>query len=329
MSITSIVRIGGPPESDTPIDILRQALLSHFPHPNDTSSLQMNNKYFTAHVQLQPVQPTTLTHKEEEEEPTNHVHPTKEDGLFLVIPTTFQSMDILTQWHESAERDQQAGDTLRLLIATHTHALPSTKEYEEMYSQRVLWCLDRGYEYVEVDVTPEGMQRGFEEREKDGFARVCEAMSGTVWGSAVMKSRGGEQTKNTSVGSGKNVNCENRVGHEEIQGSLHTTKEPVEQEEKEEEEDNLNILESKSNVSSPEPASPPKPAEEKEDQNDEDYLDNIEQIMKEAKQIRQASQAGEMTDEERRQRAGNAATMLMGLLDQMGFDDEDSSSDED
>ena len=106
--------------------------------------------------------------------------------------------------------------------------------------------------------------------------------------------------------------------------------EPIEQQvEKEEEEvEHLDRLESKSTISSPEPASPPTPAEEKENPLEEDYLDNIELIMKEAKQIRQASQTGEMTDEERRQRAGNAATMLMGLLDQMGFDDEDSSSDE-
>ena len=53
----------------------------------------------------------------------------------------------------------------------------------------MLWCLDRGYEYVEVDVTPEGMTGGFEERDKDGYARVVEAIGTCMWSSHVMKRR--------------------------------------------------------------------------------------------------------------------------------------------
>ena len=53
--------------------------------------------------------------------------------------------------------------------------------------------------------------------------------------------------------------------------------------------------------------------------------------MTEAKRIREASQSESMTDEERRQRAGDTAMRLMGLLDKLGFDDdeEDSSNEED
>ena len=40
---------------------------------------------------------------------------------------------------------------------------------------------------MEVDLSEEGLRGGFfDVREKDGFARVVEAIGGTVWSSAVM-----------------------------------------------------------------------------------------------------------------------------------------------
>ena len=68
---------------------------------------------------------------------------------------------------------------------------------------------------------------------------------------------------------------------------------------------------------------------EKKDENDnqeEDLFNNFEQMVNEAKRIREASHSGNLTDEERRDRAGNAAEMLMGLLGQMGFEEEDDDS---
>lgn len=332
MSITSIVRMGGPPGNETSMDILRQALLSHFSNntlnskedasqspqlqPAQQSLLQLDNKYFTAFVKISPI---------EESNETNILE--QEDGILLVIPSTMTCLESITEWHDDAQRKELAGDSLRLLLATHVTAnapTRTTKQYEEQYSQRVLWCLDRGYEYIEVDVTSEGLTRGFEDREKDGFARVCEAMSGTVWGSAIMKKKKKQQT------------VARRVVQEETgsSSSLPQAQNHSEETAKHEEEKIEPQIESKPStaVSSPEPASPPPPAEEKEEKEGEEYLNNIEHIMKEAQHIRQASKKGELTDEQRRQRAGDAASMLMGLLDQMGFDDEDgvdSSSDED
>ena len=55
--------------------------------------------------------------------------------------------------------------------------------HEQEYTKRVLWCLDRGYEYIEVDLSP----TGHEDRDKESFPRAIEAMQGTVWSSAVMR----------------------------------------------------------------------------------------------------------------------------------------------
>ena len=56
---------------------------------------------------------------------------------------------------------------------------------EEEYSKRVLWCSDNGYEYIEADISSNGILVGHEEREKENFARAIEAIEGTIWSSAV------------------------------------------------------------------------------------------------------------------------------------------------
>ena len=56
------------------------------------------------------------------------------------------------------------------------------KMHEESYGT----SLDRWYEYVEVDLRKEVLRGGFDVHEKDGFARVVEAIGVTVWSSAGM-----------------------------------------------------------------------------------------------------------------------------------------------
>ena len=56
----------------------------------------------------------------------------------------------------------------------------------------------------------------------------------------------------------------------------------------------------------------------------------LEKVLTEAKSIREASRNNaNMSDEERRARAGDAAMKLMGLLDRLGFDDDDDEEDVD
>jgi hypothetical protein len=293
MACTSILRIGGPPGSETVISIIKNHLSNHFPSQSD--KLQITNKYFTADVQF------LAFHEQHEQEQTLNL---KEDGILIIFPSDAH-IDSLTQIHDELPQDQ-IGDTLRLCISTSAKSITViTKEYEDRYSQRVLWCLDRGYEYVEVDVTEKGLTDGFDEREKDGFARVVEAMGGTVWSSAIMAA------KNRTVAQTLLDHCEDEVGTKEVkvEAADSTNDEPM-----------VNGKECERQ----------KTSEVSDEAKDESVLNNIEDVMKQAKTIREASKGGQLSDQERQSRAGNAAEMLMGLLDQMGFDDdEDDGSSED
>jgi len=287
MACTSILRVGGPQGNETAISIIKCHLSNHFPSQSD--ELQISNKYFTAQVLF-------LSFHEKQDKPES----LKEDGILFIFPSDAH-IESLTQIHDDLPQDQM-GDTLRLCISTSAKPPTAiTKEYEERYSQRVLWCLDRGYEYIEVDLTEKGLTDGFDEREKDGFARVVEAMGGTVWSSAIMGN--GKRT----VAQNLLDHCEDEVGTKEVKIEIPESKNEVPMVNGKEYDGSQNT------------------SEVSEDTKDEAALDNIEGVMKEAKRIREASKSGQLSDQDRRSRAGNAAEMLMGLLDQMGFDDEDDN----
>jgi len=52
---------------------------------------------------------------------------------------------------------------------------------------RVTSCGAWIVEYVEADLSEKGISSGHDARDKEGFARIVEAISGTVWSSAVME----------------------------------------------------------------------------------------------------------------------------------------------
>jgi len=112
--------------------------------------------------------------------------------VWSAAPMTTTSFDSLDSVHEAVERSGAAGDLLRMCVGVRYGGTRSgggngdDARDEKEYSRRVLWCLDRGYEYCEVDLSSEGQRRGHDERDKEGFARVVEALRGTVWSSAVM-----------------------------------------------------------------------------------------------------------------------------------------------
>jgi len=328
--------MGGPLGSETSIDILKTELSNHFKPANDPSddadgsenghlsSLCIKNKYFTAQIQIIPF------HNNDNDN-NDSVPDQKEDGILLIFPSTsipITQIEYLTELHNSVP---DAGDTLRLCISTSVGTQHKTamteKEYEEQYAQRVLWCLDLGYEYVEVDLSEEGLTGGFDVREKDGFARVVEAMGGTVWSSAVMTEAKVKARRNImecvsavqepDVGVGAIAGADDvstDVSTDDVADANHS--ETCKKEVKEQATDPS--LEQTKNE------------EEKKDEASMAIIDDIEQVMKEAKIIRESARNSEMSDDERRQRAGDAAEMLMGLLDSMDFDEdgESESSDE-
>lgn len=336
-SCISVLRIGGPLGSEESISIIQTELSNHFPfRRTDKQRLLISNKYFTATVQLCP-----LFHDENEKRHLDKVPSKnecdgdnnggdddgdnvnndcvyKEDGILLIFPSNDTQIETLTELHDRIlQSNALVGDTLRLCIATcvGNTSIYTTKEHQEEYSKRVLWCLDRGYEYVEVDLSEEGLKEGFDEREKDGFARVIEAIGGTVWSSAVMMKRDGIKAV-ASIGVGELSEAtistrENNVAAVSVAKAANDVHDDGGADKKKKK--NETIDDSVSTTSS----------------NEESMLENIEHIMEEAKRIRECSRAGQLSDEERRNRAGNAAEVLMGLLDQMGVYDDVDNTDSD
>uniref|UniRef100_A0A7S2EA86 Uncharacterized protein n=1 Tax=Ditylum brightwellii TaxID=49249 RepID=A0A7S2EA86_9STRA len=378
MSCSSILRIGPSiieNDSNASTAILRDALVEHFDGSktnNTSSTITTTNRYFSAEILL--VNQFSSTQGGE----------VKEDGIVLVfndVPISSSSsssfhqntFDSLSMAHEQAEEEDQCGDLLRLCVGVSIgkkQQSGTTKAEEEEYSRRVLWCLDRGYEYVEADLSDEGKRRGHNDRDKDGFARVVEAIAGTVWSSAVMGKSKSSQLKgsyekaeralcsNSSVPSketstyspptpavevsseSKTTTVEGRPAIDSDERADAVSEELISkggEEEEDQEEKNheptISAQEALSEVQAKHNANTTQ-EEEKHHQmeKDEELFDDLENAMKEASRIREASKNGMMSDDTRRQLAGDAAMRIMNLMSHLDFmDDEDehgSSSDD-
>lgn len=348
VSCTSVVRIG--PVESLAAQRLREAILSHLGAASDNdqasaaaaATVHVSNRYFRARVRLEDL--GTCCHSEEL---------WKEDGMILVFPNDeaegasdgtvghkpygFHS---LTAVHEAAAAGG-GGELLRLCVglseAPLTEHYRATKHYEQQYAQRILWCLDRGYEYVECDLID--LTKGHDERDKEGFARIVEALQGTVWSSAIMEpkkkmelKRSYDQDKPDIVYVGADQQNEYEppdpsklfpIGEASL---ALTTREDKEREEKARKE-LMGDLENDNAFTGD-------PTELQPEQGDETLYLAMENALKQASRIRESSRSGTMSDDERRQRAGNAAALLYQLMDQMGFeesedDEEDESENED
>jgi hypothetical protein len=281
---------------------------------------------------------------------------------YLHVSTAAASFNALEPIHDRAEALLQAGELLRLCVGVSvnnaggtTPQNNNTKEYEAEYARRILWCLDRGYEYVEVDLSPEGVSTGHDVRDKDGFARVVEAVCGTVWSSAVM---GGDKQKElkdqfaqaqataaaVDAKAGDDTEQESN-GYEPpdpsklppITASLGETEEDQERGEKAREA----ILQQKDVLTHSDLPSEylddgqeiigvgPDGVQQRQKENEQErFMNDFEGVLRQASRIRDASKSGVISDDERRQRAGDAADLLMGLMGKMGDFDDDSETDE-
>jgi len=218
------------------------------------------------------------------------------------------------------------------------------KEYEMEFSRRVLWCLDRGYEYLEVDFSSEGLRRGMDERDKEGFARVVEAISSCMWSSHVMKSRSGNVRGNGRGGFAGDIGRSGREVAENAdvaakEGTEATTP-PVDDAEKDSAA-RATLLKDVPDLSSQISCGIGQDENISQQQqqtqkimHQEAAFHELEHVLEEAKRIRAASAlchegnandkgAAIMSDEERRQRAGDTAMKLLNILDRLGMDDDD------
>ena len=200
------------------------------------------------------------------------------------------------------------------------------------------WCLDHGYEYVEADLSQEGQQKGHGDRDKDGFARVVEAMEGTMWSSAVPTAK--TRQLKTEYASDK-VAVENNQQAKEEEDNPYQPPDPslfkasgdVNNEDTKtstEGDDNDNAQAGgaaadpiTNSLLDPAEVNASDMAQLRQDLEAEKVFDKMEGLLKQANEIRAAAKNGTMTDDERRERAGDAALALVNLMGQFEMDDDD------
>lgn len=328
----STLRVGSPQDE---LSVALTAALVGFLDSRE-HVLKISNRYFDADVFLKPLD--LLQHDNDSDSVTSG----QEDGILLVFDDTSKgSFDLLGQIHANAESNQQNGDLLRLCIGAlpttssgSSTAAMSSKEREEEYSRRVLWCLDHGYEYVEqVDLSPTGIQQGHDAREKESFARVIEAIQGTVWSCAKMhaKQKKKQQAATVATSSSSASTETNSYEPPPTTATLSIPTNAVSDKEAREREETARqaLLQQDGIDTDEKERSQCLDGNAQREQQADKIMHDMEGALKEANRIREMSRAGELSDEDRKKRAGDAATLIMNLMTQMGgFDDDDSDNDE-
>ncbi len=331
MASSSVVRLG-PNDGNISAELLQNAITSYFRKTDDDdkgesdSSFVIQNKYFSANI--------VLKNTEDKKETPSDV---KEDGIILVFDAVRSnpdggdegggaSFDSLKSAHQKALSNNECGDLLRLCVGVSLSELSAEeirgKDHEKEYSRRILWCLDNGYEYIEADLSTEGQQKGHDDRDKDGFARIIEAIEGTVWSSAAMSTSKSSQLKDSIADSKQKVeelkSDSSAVAEESSENpyvppdpSLMTLNAKIESADKSKPDETAAIFGLKDETQGT------------EDLDTDNLFSQMESVLKEAQQIRK--EGHNLSDEDRRERAGNAALALVNLMGQFGLEDEDDS----
>jgi len=364
MASLSIVRVG-PNDNNLSAQLLRNAITSFFRKPSSDDntgnenkdddgisdpSFAVQNKYFNADIELKDIEEETA-----DTAPKNVI----EDGIILVFdaarsnPDGFDdsdrnstagvvgsgaTFDSLQFAHQKALSNNSCGDLLRLCVGVSLSELsPSEirgKDHEKEYSRRILWCLDNGYEYIEADLSESGKQKGHNDRDKDGFARIIEAIEGTVWSSASMSASKKNHLKESFADTKAKIQepkgedslvakeCEETKTNEYVPPDPSLLKPNDQGDDTKTASDNTDVT--KGFDAEKTAASMKEDMGSEDDQNTEKLFGQMESLLKEASQIRK--NGNNLSDEERRERAGNTALALVNLMDQFGIDDSDEGS---
>ena len=340
---------------------------------------QLSNRYFNAQLMFRSVEQKSSNDIEGKNDTDGQpsagevtdglFH--KEDGIVLAFDaarsnpdlpmSVAASFDSLNSVHENAV-SKGAGDLLRLCVGVSMGPMEADelrgREFEQEYSRRILWCLDRGYEYVEADLSAQGLVKGHNERDKEGFARIVEAIAGTVWSSAIMEK---EKTKRLKQSYQETLQRQGILGHEQTDNGNSNYEPPdpsllTKQSEAPTSEASAtgnaaqkldrtelsyeerlnqarNALLQEENQEEDERATSSKDSGQErkqltEEREQERMMDQLDGALKQAVSIREMSRSGQLTDEERRQRAGDAAMVLMNLMNSMGVDGEEDDDDD-
>jgi hypothetical protein len=319
----SVLRIGPSGPSAT---LLKTALLSHFPSLGDV--ILISNKYFCAQLRI----------LDDFDTPCED-HDVKEDGILLVFDglssnpdrplltttTTGISSFVSLTGHHDVLSTKNIGDLLQLCIGVSLTELSVQewrgKKHEEEYSNRILWCLDREYEYVEANLSQEGQKQGHEDRDKEGFSRIVEAIQGTVWSSAVM-----DKTKHDAM----KMEYEQHIGRDMITTTTVTNSRTHDDDDVIVEELQLkpNSIPLEEYMDEDKGIDDDEKERRKQEKLQADKMDSFESLMRQASDLRDASRGGTLPDDMRRERAADLAVALMNQLGLDDDNDDDSSVEE-
>jgi hypothetical protein len=321
------------------------------------SRIVIQNKYFTANVLLEDIEQQQLQ--------AIGNHNKKEDGVILVFDALLSNpdrdatvagggttFDTLASVHQKAEQNGTCGDLLRLCVGVSLGSFSPEelrgKDHEKEYSRRILWCLDNEYEYVEADISQEGQLQGHDLRDKDGFARVVEAIQGTVWSSAVMSESKTKELKETYTDDKSAIQKEVKIPEDDEEKNPYQPPDPslfrpIEKDDAQTAKEVNNtegvhgsieddVADTAADTSAasllldPTQVGAAEMAQLRKDLEAEKLFEKMETVLREASQIREASKSGALTDDERRERAGDAALALVNLMGQFGMEDDDSQA---
>ena len=335
---------------------------------NPDFQFSITNRYFSANVRLAGIDDDNELSNDTTTETTASTTMASEDGIILVfdaersypkyatsITSSFDAMEAI---HDQAVRSHQCGELLRLVVSIGnqrvvqyngtTHPL-SDQEYEEEYSRRILWCLDRGYEYIEVPDLSDTSQ-GHDVRDKDGFARIIEAISGTVWTSAIMASPQQQTLQKSFAETRKDINNVSTPvsappdpdvdgGYEPPNPSDFSFIAVDENDQERERKAHKALLadcvtEATTDVTNSDATTTKNEQQQQQQQQSEELqqeraMNALEASLNEARRIRELSKSGQLSDEERRKRATDAAMLILQTMEQMGFQDDEDDDDED
>lgn len=340
MSCISVVRLG-PTDDNVSAGMLRNAVLDFFAKKQGAEAVTSNdsfhvtNKYFDAKILLREISST--------ENPSGLDLPLKEDGIILVFDAAKSNPDLVVDGvgsfgslgfvHDKAE-EAGGGELLRLCVGVTVGSMDASEirgqAYEKEYARRINWCLDRGYEYVECDLSRDGISKGHDERDKEGFARVVEAIGGTMWSSAVMSKSKKDVLKksydeeaaavehaNEYIPPDPSILLSSDEGREERARQAILEQSGITQE-----------TEMQSSEGAGQENVNPDRSQQQREREQERIFDNLESALRQAASIREMSRTADLSDDDRRKRAGDAADLLMTLMQQSGMDDSDEDEEE-
>ena len=289
----------------TPSAPLLPSLQSHYAKSLSTSNiLSVTNTYFDAYVQLTSHSTTSIT-AATNSEPVEGLIVTYKPGDDEALIMKFMEEKFFENVQDFGEDDAEAptptittadspsskkwGSELRMLVClvsseaeetAITSLSPISDNDDQEDASLKFAALMHSFEYCVARVDTDGIKLGHESREKEGFARIIEAVEMTMWGSKVDKVR---ETKSQPQ--------EEETVAEAVQAVQSDT-------------DKIDSL-----------LPPPPPIEEALNSKN---MDDLERLMSSVSQIREMSlNNGFANDDDRRKAASDTAAKLMGLLQLM------------